>query len=153
MSQMAGRPEIHAFWGQRLYSSPSRTASGPTKSPLQRVPRFGIKATEARSYLRASSAEIKNVPCYTSNPAWFLGLPLNYVVTRMWRRIARNEDKWILFWMWYRVVLYTGTYVSEETAASFFKVKDYYKRLVHTYKSSLSAGCCFNRHKAARAWS
>jgi len=135
-------------------SSPFRTASGPTKSPLQRVSRVGIKATEARSYLGPSSAEMKNVPARLyPNTTWPLNLPPNYVVKGMWRRIARNEDKWILFWMWCRVVLYTGIYVSEETAASFFKVKDFYKRSVHPYKSSMRDRSCFTRDKAARAWS
>jgi len=149
----AGRPGIQACWEQGLHSSLSRTASGPNKSLLQRVPRGGIEATGVRSYLRPSSAEIKNVPGYTSNPTWLLSLPLNYVVTGMWRRIAKNKDKWVLFWIWCRVILYTGTYVSAETATSFFKVKYSYKRSVHTYKSSIRARGCFARDKAARAWS
>ena len=80
-------------------------------------------------------------------------LRVNYVVTGMWRQIAKNDDKWILFWMWCRIVLYIGTYVSVETPTSFFKVKDSYKRSVHTYTSSMVARGCFTRGKAARAWS
>jgi len=87
----AGRPGIHAGWGQGWLPSPSKTASRPTKSPLQWVTPVGIKVTEARSYLRPSSAEIKNVPGCTPNPTWLLGLPLNYVIRGMWRRIVKKR--------------------------------------------------------------